>query len=107
MQHPEEPDDLDVFHAGLERERPHAVLVQRPGDALVALRLGVHGVIFPPHFRLTDVEDQVVGSLPDLPEGRADVVDGALVDGIIRKVQLRGPHPLADDLHQLLDLRGR
>ncbi len=107
MQHGEEPDDLEVLDTRLERERAYPVLVQRPRDALVALRLTVDDVVLPPHLCLPDVEDQVVGGLPNLAECAADVIDGALVHGVVRQVQLRSPHPLADDLHQLLDLRGR
>src|SRR5437899_6310379 len=39
LQHGQKAHDLRVLDAGLERERAHAVLVQRPRDALVALIL--------------------------------------------------------------------
>ena len=104
LQYGEEAHDLRVFDARFEGERTHAVLVKRPGDTLVALFLGVDRVILPAHFRLADVEDQIVGGLPDLAECVANVIDGALIDGIVREVELRRPHPFADDLHQLLDL---
>src|SRR2546422_11132102 len=79
MQHREEPHNLEVLDPRLERQGTHAVLVQGPGDALVALRLDVDGVVLPPHLRLADIEVQVIGGLPDLPEGASDDVDGALI----------------------------
>src|SRR5439155_9916942 len=94
------------FHTGLEGQRAHAVLVQRPRDTLVALILVVDDVILPAHFRFADVQDQIIRGLPDLAEGGADVLDRALVDGVVRQIQLRRPHPFADDLHQLLHLCG-
>src|SRR6185503_12400701 len=88
-------------------ERADAVLVQRPRDAFVALLLAVDGVVFPADFRFAHIENEIVGRLPDLAEGGPNVFDGALIDRIVREVQLRRAHPLADDLHQLFDLRRR
>ncbi len=107
MQYREEAHDLQFLDARLERERANAVFEERPRDALVALVLAVDDVILPADLRLADVENQIVGGLPDLAERGANVVDGTLIDGIVREVELSRPHPLADDLHQLLDLRRR
>ena len=107
MEHPQESDDLLVLHARLEQERADAVLVQRPGDALVLLLLVVDDGAFPAQVRLTHVEVQIVGGLPDVAERAADVLDRALVDRIVGEVELRRPHALAEERHQLLDLRRR
>src|SRR2546426_128468 len=103
----EEAHDLRLLDAGLERERADAVLVQRPGDALVALVLAVDDRVFPAQLGLAHVEVQIVGRLPDLAERGADVVDRALVHGIVRQVELGGPDALRHDLHQVLDLGRR
>src|SRR3989442_12679085 len=49
---------------------------------------------------------QVVGGLPHVPKGPFDVLHRALVDRIVREIQLGGPQTLDEDLHQLLDLGG-
>src|SRR5205823_5644287 len=107
LQHTQEPHDLGLFHARPEGDGADSVLEQRPGDALVALVLAVDDVVLPAQLRLPDVEHQIVRRLPDLAERGADVVDRTLVHGIVRQIELRGPDPLGQDLHQLFDLLRR
>src|SRR5256886_8807687 len=97
----------EIYTLSLHDALPISVLVERPGDALTALLLVVDDVVFPAQLGLADVEHEIVGRLPDLAKRRPDVVDGALIDGVVRQVELGGPDPLRQDLQQLFDLLRR
>src|SRR5256886_11003137 len=81
----------EIYTLSLHDALPISVLVERPGDALTALLLVVDDVVFPAQLGLADVEHEIVGRLPDLAKRRPDVVDGALIDGVVRQVELGGP----------------
>ena len=80
---------------------PHAVLEQTPAQTLVLVGLPVDDLVFPGELRLGDVQHQLLGSRPDRSTRCLDVLNRALMDGVVRQVDLERPKRLDHCRHQL------
>ena len=77
VQQLEELDQLVVLGAPADREDPHPVLEQHPGQAIGLVELAVDDLFLPPELGLADVEDQFVDRAPDRGERALRVLRGA------------------------------
>src|ERR1700674_3023696 len=83
VQQLEELDQLVVLGTLADREHPHPVLVEHPGQAFGLVDLAVDDVLFPAQLGLAHVEHQLVDAVPDRAERGFHVLRGALVNRIV------------------------
>jgi hypothetical protein len=100
----EEPDDFFVFDPGPQRQQPHPVLVQHPGEALLPARLVVDGLLAPDEVRLHDTDRDLGGRRPDREERVPNSLFGPLIDRVIGQVDGERAQSLGQRPKQLLDL---
>jgi hypothetical protein len=97
----EEKRELLFLGTPFERECPHSVLEEAPGQAICLVGLAVYDLVFPHELGLQDPELDLVNLSPDGRTSGLDVLDGALIDRVVGQVHLEGAERLYHHRQQL------